>query len=133
MKKIRGSIIKGHGQRILIADDENLLAASMMEYLKSINYRCETVNDGSDVVEKYFSWRPHLVILDRNMPNVNGIAAAQSILERDSRARIIMMSGFDKFGPDGLPPSLQRLIKAYITKPFELAKISATIALALSD
>jgi hypothetical protein len=46
----------------------------------------------------------------------------------DPFARIIIASGYEAEGPDGVPPHLRNVIKGYIVKPFEIARLSKLLA-----
>ena len=64
------------------------------------------------------------MLLDRNMPEMNGIACAKKIIEYDPAARIIFVSGYDDEGPDGIDDSVKAFIKDYIIKPVNVRELS---------
>jgi len=121
-------IIPGNGQRILIVDDEKDMCKVMEELLKRLGYQAAYVNSGDAAVLKYKSWRPDLVLLDRNMPEMDGLSCAESVLDHDPDAKIVIISGYDVDGPTGIAEEKKRLIKGYITKPIGMAKLSTQLA-----
>lgn len=78
----------------------------------------EAIN-GESGIQKYFETNPDLVTLDINMPGINGVDVVKKILEKDSSAKILVISGNDK------PEIKDEILKAgaldYIQKPFQNA------------
>ncbi len=70
--------------------------------------------------------------MDRGMPKMDGITCARKIVEKDPEARIIMVSGYEESGPNGIDESVKSLIKGYITKPCSMGELSQAISRALS-
>lgn len=67
------------GARILIADDV-LSHRELMRYaLESSGYEVIEAEDGEQAVERATGFAPHIVILDLNMPKMNGCAAAMAL------------------------------------------------------
>jgi len=118
----------GKGEKILIVDDEMDMCRVMEELLKRLGYEAASVNGGSAAIVKYKSWRPDVVLLDRNMPEMDGISCAESIVDYDPGAKIVIISGYDENGPSGMVEEKKRLIKGYLTKPIGMAKLSTQLA-----
>ena len=96
----------------------------MAELLDRLGYRASYVTNGIDAVEKYKSWKPDIVLLDRSMPGMDGMTCAGKILASDPQARIVIISGYDEKGPSGISGQEQERIKGYLTKPINLEEIS---------
>jgi len=62
--------------------------------------------------------------MDRNMPEMDGRTAIERLLEMDSSARIVILSGYDADGIDGIDHGTAAKIKGYITKPFEINELT---------
>jgi len=83
--------------RILVADDHPLFRDGIVTRI-STQPDMEVVAeaaDGVEVVERYFTFRPDVTLLDLQMPKVPGLAAIKQIRERDSRARIIVLTSHE--------------------------------------
>jgi len=74
-------------------------------------------SNGEEAYQKYLRLRPDLVLLDVNMPGLDGLAAAKIILSNDPSAKIIIVSAL---GQEWAIEAAQRMgIKHYVLKPFK--------------
>jgi len=80
--------------RLLLADDHNILRQGLVNILERYDDFCivAEAEDGYNMVNKYFSFHPDVVLCDIEMPGMNGLEAAQEILERDKSAKILFLS-----------------------------------------
>ncbi|MDD3516153.1 MAG: response regulator, partial [Synergistaceae bacterium] len=60
------------GQRILIVEDEEAIVEVVSQTLRRHGYETASAADGDDALEKAFSLRPDLVILDLMLPKMDG-------------------------------------------------------------
>jgi DNA-binding NarL/FixJ family response regulator len=83
--------------RILIADDHELARRGIRALLESHTgwEVCAEAKDGRDAVELAASTRPHLVLLDIGMPNLNGLEAARQILAASPGIAILILTMHD--------------------------------------
>jgi len=121
------TLIHGRGQRILVVDDEAEINWAMQGLLKSLNYRPVLAENGQDAVRLYSDLRPALVLLDVNMPGMDGLECARRILAIDPAANIAILSGY---GPS--LPEMPELLKGYLTKPVGITELSHFLAETLS-
>ncbi|MDY6971795.1 MAG: sigma 54-interacting transcriptional regulator [Thermodesulfobacteriota bacterium] len=121
-------IVRGRGQKILIVDDEAETVKSMEGLIEGLGYRSETAGSGKDAIARYKTWQPDAVLLDRNMPGMDGTGCAEKIVDYDPSAKIVMISGYDERGPDGINGQARLLIKDYLTKPVDIAELSRVLA-----
>ncbi len=121
-------IVRGNGEKVLIVDDETEMCRVMEELLKRLGYKAAYVRSGNSAIVKYKSWRPDVVLLDRNMPEMDGVSCSEKIMDYDPNAKIIIISGYDEDGPSGIDEEKKRLIKGYLTKPIEMARLSEELA-----
>jgi len=122
------STIMGDGQKILIADDDENMLDPMIELLEGIGYHAFAVSSGEMALKQYTELKPDIVLLDRSMPVMDGPETAFKLLELDQNASIIIMSGYDENGPDGIDENTKKAIRAYIPKPFDISEISQILA-----
>ena len=84
--------------RILVADDfepwRRLVSWLIAPRKSEWSIVCE-VSDGVEAVEKAGDLRPELILLDIDLPKLNGIEAARQIGQIASYSKILFLSGFD--------------------------------------
>jgi len=120
-----------HFAEILVVDDspENLLV--LVEILKKNNYRSKPVKSGALALKIARSSPPDLVLLDINMPEMDGYAVCRE-LKRDSRLSyipVIFISSNDQ--PEEKVEAFAAGGVDYITKPFQPEEVLARIAIHL--
>jgi CheY-like chemotaxis protein len=79
--------------KIVVADDEPLVAVTLREILVDEGFEVVTVADGNAAVQAAQAMRPDLVLTDVMMPKMNGIEAAKAIKRFLPDCRIILLSG----------------------------------------
>ncbi|MCD6298554.1 MAG: response regulator [Deltaproteobacteria bacterium] len=93
-----------------------------------LGYRVVSVTSGEAAVARYESWQPDVVLLDRNMPEMDGITCAELIMEHEPGAKIVLLSGYDEHGPDGSDDTTRAFIKGYLTKPIDMGELSLLLS-----
>jgi len=76
--------------RILVADDNRLLLAITKDALAAQGFQVITVGSGMDVYREVLAQRPHLILLDIMMPEIDGIEICRN-LKRDPATRNIVI------------------------------------------
>lgn len=111
-------------QRILVVDDETSVLTLLTHTLEREGYEIISNRDGGDVLESIRNQHPELVILDINLPTMNGFEVCRQAREV-SQVPIIMMSGRnsneDKVHAFGVGAD------DYITKPFSIQELMARV------
>jgi CheY-like chemotaxis protein len=119
---------RGRGETVLAVDDDEALLPAIVELLTMIGYRLITADNGRAAIEEYRQNQPDVVLMDRSMPCMNGVEAAQQILDFDPDAKVVLLSGRDACGQDGIEPSVLNRIKAYLTKPIQIKELSQVLS-----
>jgi two-component system response regulator (stage 0 sporulation protein F) len=79
-------------RRVLVVDDEVLVAEVLTEHLKG-GYEVETAHNGADALGAILRQRPDVVLLDINMPGMNGVEVLKSIKQIDESIAVVMVTG----------------------------------------
>lgn len=79
--------------KILIIDDDSLIANSMAEYLIGEGYSVQTSTDPISSFWLYSKFRPDLVLCDINMPVMDGMELLKRIHEFNPAQKFIMVTG----------------------------------------
>lgn len=104
--------------RLLIVDDEPLVRRgikSLVNFDKlNIGEVIEAVN-GEDGLDKFKTFRPHLILADINMPKMDGLTFAKHVKAIDASVKIALVTGYDYF--DYALQALKLGVDDYILKP----------------
>ncbi|MFD9119889.1 response regulator transcription factor [Streptomyces bottropensis] len=112
-------------QRILIVDDEPAVRDALKRSLAFEGYGTEVAVDGADALEKATAYRPDLVILDVQMPRMDGLTAARRIRGAGDTTPILMLTARDTVGDR--VTGLDAGADDYLVKPFELDELFARV------
>jgi CheY-like chemotaxis protein len=87
----------GKARRILIADDSPAVCESLAAILRDLGHEVRIAQDGQEAVDMATAWMPDFVLLDVNMPQLNGYEAARRLRAQfpSSKMRLVMISGAD--------------------------------------
>lgn len=85
-------------QRILIVDDELTVREALQRSLAFEGYDTEVAVDGADALEKTTAYQPDLVVLDIQMPRMDGLTAARRMRGAGTTTPILMLTARDTVG-----------------------------------
>jgi DNA-binding NarL/FixJ family response regulator len=112
---------------ILIVDDDEPFRAFLSELLESVGYRTEEVATGTEVLRAAETERPAAVILDVQLPGLNGYEVCRQLRDRYGDAVSILFISGER--TDALDRAGGLLLGAddYMTKPVDPAELIARI------
>ena len=119
--------------RILIVDDEPDLVSTVEYRLKFADCEVVTAANGQEGLERARAEKPDLILLDTNMPVMNG----HEMLERlraDAQLKsipVLMLTA--RCEPQDIAAASAHGVTDYVTKPFDFAELMAKIQAALKD
>ena len=115
------------GKRVLIADDEPNIVASLEFLMEQAGFEVRLAANGQEALELVASFRPDLVLLDVMMPVKNGYEVCQ-ILKSDPALRAVKVVMLSAKGRDvEVAKGLELGADAYVTKPFSTRDLVAQI------
>lgn len=119
------------GERILFVDDEGQIRKLLQTFLQKHGYVVTTASDGYEALREIRRQRPHLVITDVSMPNLNGLELCRRLRAEAGTARlpIIMLSARKQ--ADDILAGYAQGADEYVAKPVELAVLAAKVELLL--
>lgn len=119
-------------RRVLIVEDDLHILGMLKTTLEAWGYRVETAEDGVAGLSQIEAFRPHLVVLDLVMPNLNGFEMLQELHKTDlPAAPILVMTGFaDRFNEKIL--RADPLVLDILSKPLDLPGLAEKIKNALT-
>ena len=109
--------------RVLLADDEAAILEGYKLLFDQEKYQCEVVGtamDGREAVEKARELKPDIVIMDINLPKLNGLEAIRAIQETapaDHPIYMIVVTGYDEFSY--CQEALRLRVSDFLLKPID--------------
>ena len=114
--------------RILVAEDETIIRLDLIEMLTEAGYEVVAhAENGAVAIEMAKLHKPDLAILDVKMPLVDGITAAQEIIEI---APVLMLTAFSQ--RELVERARDAGVMAYVVKPFSINDLIPAIEIATS-
>jgi DNA-binding response OmpR family regulator len=115
-------------KKILIADDEPNIVASLEFLMRQKGYEVRTAGNGVEALAAVTEFQPDLVLLDVMMPHMSGYDVCQKIRAdpQGQRIRIVMVSA--KGRETEVSKGLAVGADAYVTKPFSTRDLIAQVA-----
>ena len=87
-------------KKILVVDDEDSIHLLYREELEEQGFEVHSAMSGEDALKILATLKPNLIILDINMPGMNGIDVLRKIKEMDSTMPVILSSAYQEFKQD---------------------------------
>ncbi|MFE9258383.1 response regulator transcription factor [Streptomyces sp. NPDC006879] len=116
---------EGDQQRVLIVDDEPAVREALQRSLAFEGYDTRVAVDGFDALEQAAAYQPDLIVLDIQMPRMDGLTAARRLRAAGSRTPVLMLTARDTVGDR--VTGLDAGADDYLVKPFELDELFARI------
>ncbi len=119
--------------KILVVDDELDIVNTVQYRLKSCDFDVITANNGKEGLEKVINEKPDLVLLDINMPIMDGHEMLERLRSRPDLKDIpvIMLTAYSDRRDISKAADLG--IEHYVTKPFDFTDLMEKISKALEN
>jgi CheY-like chemotaxis protein len=117
-------------RRILIADDQVGVRALLQELFRREQFAVETAVDGRQAVAKAAAFLPDIIVMDMQMPEMNGIEASEAIIAARPEQMIVLMTAH---GEDVETRAASVGIRRCVCKPFDIMGFVQQIKQMLED
>ncbi len=112
------------GKTILVVDDDKKIVSVVRGYLEQGGFEVQAANDGQQALVLFRHHKPNLVLLDLNLPNVDGLDVAR-IIRKESSVPIIMLTA--RVEETDRLIGLELGADDYIIKPFSPREVVARV------
>ena len=118
-------MMDGHGQKILVVEDEEAILLGLEENLRFAGYEVVTATDGDEGLAKGVGEKPDLIVLDLMLPGMSGYDVCRKLRDKGNQVPIIMLTArteeFDKLH------GFEMGADDYVTKPFSIKELLARV------
>lgn len=111
-------------QKILIVEDDMVIANVLKQHLQKWNYEVKTVSDFKNVMEYFLEFDPHMVLMDISLPFFNGYHWCTEIRKRSQIPVIFLSAASDNMN---IVMAISMGGDDFIAKPFDLTVVTAKI------
>ncbi|WP_313152799.1 response regulator transcription factor [Lacrimispora sp.] len=111
--------------KILLAEDEKLLSSAIAKGLKKVGYAVDQTYDGEEALEYLEINKYDLLILDLNMPKVDGITVLKTLRGTDTELKVLILSARSEIEDKVM--GLDCGANDYLSKPFDFEELTARI------
>lgn len=113
------AVPRGHGEIILVVDDEAPVRAAATRTLESHGYQVYTAEDGADALALYFQCRKEirLVLTDYTMEQMDGLQLVQALKRLDPDCPIVVSSG--QCNEEKIAAFRARGVESFLDKPYK--------------
>ena len=118
----------GTGARILVVDDEPAIVRAVRTNLEGHGFRVDAADDGRHALDSFERVRPDLVLLDLNLPTLDGLAVIKAIREHAATPIIVLSV---RGGERDKVSALDLGADDFLTKPFGVDELLARVRVAL--
>jgi CheY-like chemotaxis protein len=111
---------------VLVVDDSPEIQRYLGTLLELASYRVETASSGYEALQRLrHGFAPDLLLLDLQMPGIDGLETLRRLREFQPKLKVIMCSGLDD--PDKIRQAVALGAHAYLLKPVQHLYLSAAI------
>ncbi|MBI2924291.1 MAG: response regulator [Verrucomicrobia bacterium] len=113
----------GHGELVLVVDDESSVREITKAILEAYNFRVLLARDGTEALAKYVVHQDeiHVVLTDLQMPYMDGVATVRALRRLNPSVHIIAASGLNSVAE--LLDAQDLSVQGIVTKPFTAEKL----------
>lgn len=110
---------------IMIAEDDDTVRDSVVNAVSLFADSVLAVRDGREALETYETRKPDIILLDIEMPEINGLQAARKIRETDSSTPIFIVTSFQDI--NHIQEAIPLMLVEYIIKPLRFDQLRDTL------
>lgn len=112
-------------RKILVVDDDDTSRMLVCKALEYEGYQVREAESGQAGIQTLNEWGPHLVLLDMNMPGLNGLETLVRLRARDEYVSVIFVSGNSR--TEDVVRGLDAGADDYICKPFQVLELLSRV------
>ncbi len=106
---------------VMIIDDDEALCVAVSRLLSNQGYRVRAAHSGEEGLALCEAEMPALILLDLNLPEMDGIEVLQRIKEMDGTCRVVMVTAYDK--AKAAVEAMRLGAEDYVTKPLPMEEL----------
>ena len=122
-----GALARGRGTKVLLVEDEEQLRRVMKDLLEREGYIVSEARDGIQALDQVDRHAPDIIVLDLNLPGLDGYSVLQQLRSRAATRTIPVMVLTAKGDEDNEVRVFELGADDFLTKPFRARALSARL------
>ncbi len=118
--------------QIVIADDEKTIREGLSHLIDSFHFSTKIIGmaeDGKEALQLVRKYNPEILIIDINMPHLNGLEAIELLRKENPEMKVIIISGYDNF--NYAQKAVELGVFSYLLKPLDITKFKEVLQSAI--
>ncbi len=121
------------GKKILIVEDDPMSRKLARDVLQAHGYETEEVTNGEEAVAKAIETRPDLIVMDIQLPGIDGLEVTRRLKRDASTERIPIIAVTAHALPGDEEQTLEAGCQVYLPKPIRFMEFVSTVKSLLGD
>ncbi len=118
-------LVENKKRKVLVVDDDDTNRMLVSKALEFEGYQVSQAESGAEGLKVIQEWQPHLVLLDVNMPGLNGLETLAKLRARDEYVSVMFVSANSR--TEDVIRGLDSGADDYVCKPFEVLELLARV------
>lgn len=119
--------VERRGRRVLVVDDEPFLLELIITRLELAGYETRGARDGAQALDRLNDFRPEAMVLDINMPMLDGFAVLKHMRAQGLSDKVPTMVLTARNAAEDVTKAIQLGAKDYLSKPFRDDQLIARV------
>ena len=111
--------------KLLVVEDEHSLQKALTKGFRKLGYAVDAAGDGEEALELYYSNQYNLIVLDLNLPKLDGLEVLREIRKENKDIHVLVLSARDEVS-DKIS-GLDMGANDYLAKPFYFTELEARV------
>ncbi len=116
---------------LLYIEDDLDIQEIYIDFIKEYVDTVALANDGEEGYERYLALKPDIILLDINMPKLDGLSLAKKIREFDKKVKIIITTSYA--GQENLLKAIELYLIKYLLKPINFDELKEALLKATDE
>jgi len=117
--------------KLLYIEDDEDIQSIYIDILNEYANEVYCANDGEEGYESYLTYKPDIILLDINMPKIDGLTLAKKIREIDKNVKIIITTAYGE--QENLLKAIELYLIKYILKPIKIDTLREALSKAVEE
>ena len=116
---------------LLYIEDDQDIQKIYIDCIKEYVDTVQLAHDGEEGYEAYFLYKPDIILLDINMPKLDGLSLATKIRQNDKKVKIIITTSYAQ--QENLLQAIELYLIKYILKPIDFNELKSSLEKAIQE